>query len=483
MTKAVRETGSELGLFIARRILTWTIHSLHEDTDFEEFFETIPGLYTSPAVGASTQPVFAELQTTLDEAVTGFFHRTLASNSEAKTRRVIYCAKAVDIVGLSDVTATSILEGIFGYGVDVLRSVEIGRSLRSSGDGLCTSGIIAGVIANVPERERDYHWSVLVKGQLGVSEEKLRDYLAHGDSVLLANLTHITRLLFRACLKDIRGMTTCLYYILPLISKFDIRHTLPEPQHDFCDLWNEITRAAQNDLTFCIALRILKPIRHLYIALHQGTDAAPTDFASTDDDDVALLSGSSYPLCNIPCHHPDSVTGENAHSSTNTSPTRPPRNTASSFPSLTAEHVAEELSLHGAADATRSPEPPVDAENSHSAAFSPDIITIFPVSNLDSESDPFPTSTAFTPTPHPPSSNTTDIPLSSFQAPVSSDTLPENPQQSSSASPTFFIDQVIVPGLLPPPQQRASVSHPQNDGSFDIDLAPDLSNDVDVSQR
>jgi Family of unknown function (DUF6535) len=322
MRKTVQETGSQLGLWIARRILTWTIHSIHEDTDIEQFFETIPGLYSSPAVGASTQPVFAELHKTLEDAVTGFLHRTLTSNSviEVKTRRVISCAKAVDIIGLSDVTATSILEDVFEYGPDVLRSVEIGQSLRSGGNGLCAPGIIAGFIANAPERERDYRWIALVKGQLDVSEEKLRNYLTHGDSVLLANLTHITRLLFRACLKDIKGMTSCLYYILPLISKFDIRHTLPELQHDFCDLWNEITREAQTDRTFCIALRTLKHIRHLYIALHQGTDAAPSAFdTSTNGDDIVLLSGSSYPLCNIPAHHPLSATGENAHSSTDTS--------------------------------------------------------------------------------------------------------------------------------------------------------------------
>ena len=501
MRKTIQETGSELGLWIARRILTWTIHSLHEDTDIEQFFETIPGLYSSPAVGASTQPVFAELHMTLEEAVTGFLHRTLTSNSviEVKTRRVISCAKAVDIIGLSDATTMSILEDVFEYGVDVLRSVEIGRSLRSSGDGLCAPGIIAGFIANVQERERDYRWIALAKRQLGVSEEKLRDYLAHGDSVLLANLTHITRLLFRACLKDIKGMTFCLYYILPLISNFDIRHALPGLQHDFCDLWNEITRKAQNDLTFCIALHILRPIRHLYIALHQGTDAAPTAFnASTSDDAIVLLSGSSYPLCNIPGHHPVSATGENAHSPTDTSPTHPPCNTPSS---LTAEHVAEELSLHHAVDATPTvelfpctPQPPVDAENSHSAAISFDIITqdptdtpytLFATSN--SESDPLPASTAFTPTPHPPSSNTIDTPLSSFPAPVSSDTLPENPQ-SSLASPECLIDQAIaVPGLLPSTsataialtssQQGTSVSYPS-----DIDRATELSNNVEVPQ-
>jgi hypothetical protein len=62
---------------------------------------------------------------------------------------------------------------------------------------------------------------------------------------------------------------------------------------------------------------ILCEIRHLYIALHQGTDAAPTAFsASTSEFDDILRQPLSYPLCHIPSyrsHRPDSITVPNSH--------------------------------------------------------------------------------------------------------------------------------------------------------------------------
>ena len=57
-----------------------------------------------------------------------------------------------------------------------------------------------------------------------------------------------------------------------------------------------------------MAFRTLRPIRNIYIALHQDTDSAPTQFsASTGDDDSILYEPSSFPVCNIPGHHPYST--------------------------------------------------------------------------------------------------------------------------------------------------------------------------------
>ena len=47
--------------------------------------------------------------------------------------------------------------------------------------------------------------------------------------------------------------------------------------------------------------------RHSYLALHEGTDAAPTAFsASTRALSAVLYKPWSYPLCNTASHHPDS---------------------------------------------------------------------------------------------------------------------------------------------------------------------------------
>ena len=51
---------------------------------------------------------------------------------------------------------------------------------------------------------------------------------------------------------------------------------------------------------------ILKEIRHTFIALHQGTNAAPTAIsAHTYHFDTVLEQPQSYPFCNVSSHHPD----------------------------------------------------------------------------------------------------------------------------------------------------------------------------------
>ena len=53
---------------------------------------------------------------------------------------------------------------------------------------------------------------------------------------------------------------------------------------------------------------ILRSIRNVYISLHQDTNSAPTRFPpSTSDRDDILRAPASYPVCNIPGHHPDSA--------------------------------------------------------------------------------------------------------------------------------------------------------------------------------
>ncbi|KAH9034800.1 hypothetical protein EDB84DRAFT_1578111 [Lactarius hengduanensis] len=89
--------------------------------------------------------------------------------------------------------------------------------------------------------------------------------------------------------------------VLEAASEFNVQDTSPDLQHKFCALWNQIVLKAQNDDDRSMATYILKPIRNVYIALHQ--DTAPTRFsASTGDGDVILRDLSSYPLCNVTNH-------------------------------------------------------------------------------------------------------------------------------------------------------------------------------------
>ena len=95
----------------------------------------------------------------------------------------------------------------------------------------------------------------------------------------------------------------CLY-LLPPLSKFDIHDTL---QNEFCAIWNEIVQKARDRFWLLRpgpSVYLLRRIRHLYVALHQGTDAAPTPFdASTTDKDLILERPSSYPFCDIAADH------------------------------------------------------------------------------------------------------------------------------------------------------------------------------------
>ena len=66
---------------------------------------------------------------------------------------------------------------------------------------------------------------------------------------------------------------------------------------------------AQGNGSTSIPEYILRRIRNFYTALHQNTDAVPTRCStSTSDDDSVLRWPSSYPVCNIPDHHPDLTT-------------------------------------------------------------------------------------------------------------------------------------------------------------------------------
>jgi hypothetical protein len=313
IVKTAQEAASKLSAEIDGHVLRWTLDALDEDQELEQFFEGIPGFCSSKVVDKPTR-ILAELDDyfKLSAAFRGFLDRTFSSSLVSETvkkKRLMTCVKAADSARLSR-AAWVILEFIFGRGVDeVLQSVEIGRSLGSRGNNndegsaLCAQGIVAGIIASVPVEERDYRWKALVMDQLGLSEGVLRDYLAHGDSVLFANLIQITRKFFRPYLDEDRLILYALSNILPTIFSFDFKNTLPSLQNDFCALWNENVREARKRGTDEIPFFILRNIRHIYIALHQDTDSAPTVFtSSTDDRDYILHQPSSYPLCDIPGH-------------------------------------------------------------------------------------------------------------------------------------------------------------------------------------
>jgi len=125
----------------------------------------------------------------------------------------------------------------------------------------------------------------------------LRANLHHGDSALLSLLLHVTR--------QAKQSSSWTPFTLASLTEFDICYALPELQHEFCALWNDILLDARRDGVDSTAIKILREIRHAYIELHQGTDAAPTAFsARTFYYNPILAKPLSYRFCNIANHRP-----------------------------------------------------------------------------------------------------------------------------------------------------------------------------------
>ncbi|KAH9972307.1 hypothetical protein BGW80DRAFT_1315415 [Lactifluus volemus] len=170
-------------------------------------------------------------------------------------------------------------------------------------------------------------------------ERVIRGYLEHGDdSVLLANLIYITRQILHS-LGDNRDMADVSSYVLPTLSNFDIRNTLPGLQHDFLTLREELVNNSHE---------IFEVVHNLYNELIQNTDDTPMVPPNSD----RRPSDSSYPNASVYENVHTTITPRlpatlnRGYPTTLQSPFRAPSHT-----SRTAEPT-HESSHEGAADAT-----------------------------------------------------------------------------------------------------------------------------------
>ena len=312
MVKTAEETALKISPEIDARALMWTFDSLDEDHKLERFFAGVPGFCGSKAVSSPFGVFIEPYKWRLSDALVGLMHRTLTPNlvsDSVRRRRSLICTRAMHAASLP--IRPSICEEIINGGWDgLLKHVEFGHFVKRDhyndpSMAYYSACMVAIVIARV--KERDGHWFELAMDQLGISAPVLQSYLAHGDSVLLANYIHILRDIVHVHFENFQsGDAASRWKTLELVSEFDIQDTLPTLQHDFCDLWNEIVRMAgttPDHRIRSILIVLLKNVRRAYIALHEGTDSAPTAFsASTANDEHVLFQLSSYPICNIPYH-------------------------------------------------------------------------------------------------------------------------------------------------------------------------------------
>lgn len=216
------------------RVLEWMVDTLDEDDSLEKFYESMPGFYKSDVIKDFPQCLPRNVRSKILSTMVRFLHRTLTSNSisvSVKNRRLAIYLNAASGVDMSVyILYTNIINGSWR---GALQSVELGHFLwswdKSNISGpfhLYIQGIISFIVASV--RERNDRWIALAVDYLNVPEHVVRAYLAHGDSVLLANFINFTRQLFHFDWVPITA--------LQLVSEFDIRNTLPELQHDFYTL-------------------------------------------------------------------------------------------------------------------------------------------------------------------------------------------------------------------------------------------------------
>ena len=287
------------------RILEWTLDALCEDDALERFLASIPGFYKSDVVKTQDfllrphEDFLMKIRFTLCY----FLSQSLSSNSVSELvtiHRLSLC-----LVAASAVNATwVVLEHIINFSnlCRVPHFIEIGHFLRywiKSSDKQIASWvqvIISHIVASV--QEHDNRWFVLAMDYLGVSGDVLQDYLAHGDSVLLANLIRTVR---PACL-DWR-----LADHLPPLSEFGVHNTLPTLRREFCILWNDMSRKAQENPEALDSHKgALLRIWPIYKALHPGVDISSTPFIETSGSGVFGIQFSlPYPLCDDPNHHTD----------------------------------------------------------------------------------------------------------------------------------------------------------------------------------
>ncbi len=309
MQRTAEETALNSRSEIDTRAFMWTFDCLDEDHELERFFSGLPGFRRSKVVKDPLPGLTRKQKSDLFTALIGLLDRTFSSDllpEPVKNRRAIVCAKAISPTEIPDAYLWIRNRIVFGDQDEGLCTVEFGHIVRGWADSSSgnqdtapvVQAILTGIVAKA--QRRGGSWFILASKEFGVPESVLREYAAHGDCLSLAVLIHISRYNFSHYRK-----LPCIGFwkVLKAASKFNAQDTSPELQREFCALWNQIVLKAQNDNDQAMAFDILGWIHNIYVALHQNTDSAPTQFSpSTGDMDVVLWDPSSYPVCNVPRH-------------------------------------------------------------------------------------------------------------------------------------------------------------------------------------
>ena len=277
------------------RALMWTFGRLDEDHELARFFSGLPGFHTSKAVTQPLRGIKDWEKLKLLTAIIGFLDRTVSSDllsDRVKRQRSDICDKAIDLLdtpeALLQILYRLACEDWYNAVLGPVKTTEIVQFVRRWGDRKgedTTTPVIRALfsIAIARVQRHDDSWFILASDEMTIPEADLRSHATHGDSLSLVILIHMIRQQFiylRTPSWPYRGIPRALRPA----SNFDVRDTSPELQHEFCALWNQMVRTAQNDSDWRTTWFILDYLRGVYIALHQGTDsAAPTTLLLCND--------------------------------------------------------------------------------------------------------------------------------------------------------------------------------------------------------
>jgi Family of unknown function (DUF6535) len=283
-------------------ILNWTLdaHVLVKDDQLRQFFNDIHGFYGSKIVSDS-HDILATLDSMKFSSVSvAFMKRTFSLTSLDQTimdqfKTYLKVADLANSLGLLDLFSHTEYR-------KAVQTVDVGQSLSENGKmGLLAQTIIADVLVTVSAEDGGDDWIKLAATQLGELEDVISEnYTQNRNNLLLANWNLIATQILNA---SPSAKWSIAQYMLPSLSGFTIRDTLPELQDRFCETWNEIVeRAKTGDSSDGSVLHfMLFLVSECYNALH-----GPTLFNRWDV--------SRYPLCAGPSTHvPPPSDGSSSH--------------------------------------------------------------------------------------------------------------------------------------------------------------------------
>ncbi|KAI0260827.1 hypothetical protein BC834DRAFT_973122 [Gloeopeniophorella convolvens] len=239
MLQAAENAALELPSDIDGRAIESLVRTLDEDHEMERLFAAIPGFLHSKVVDEPAEVLLEpRLKYALTYSITSFMERTLSSDlvsQDVKLRRGALCAKVLEVEPRLLTWAIQIYPfyrflGWIDFGVLVSRQTgNPNKSVAYTAKDITAT--FTEAIGRTEER-----WFPIILRQMGVDEATLRQYISYGDSLSLANLLY--RIRNALCYSSMDFPHRSPWPPSQEDARIRIEDTLPELQHQFCEVWN-----------------------------------------------------------------------------------------------------------------------------------------------------------------------------------------------------------------------------------------------------